>query len=97
MKIEAAIINAKLVLGLQKEFGSFDQYIWQFVNHQTVQNSWKTMQEIPATSVESDKMSSDLKKRGFKFTGSTICYAFMQATGMINDHIIACFRHKELK
>jgi DNA-3-methyladenine glycosylase I len=97
MKIEATVNNARLILGLQKEFGSFDRYIWQFVNHQSIHNSWKTMQEIPATSAESDNMSSDLKKRGFKFTGSTICYAFMQATGLVNDHIINCFRYSELK
>jgi DNA-3-methyladenine glycosylase I len=96
MKIEATITNARLVLTLQKEFGSFDHYIWQFVNYQTIHNSWKTLKEIPATSPESDVMSSDLKKRGFKFAGSTICYAFMQAVGMVNDHLVDCFRYKEL-
>jgi DNA-3-methyladenine glycosylase I len=97
MKIEAAVNNARLVIGVQKEFGSFDRYIWRFVNYQTIHNSWKTMNDIPATSPESNKMSTDLKKRGFKFTGSTICYAFMQAVGMVNDHIVLCFRHAELK
>ena len=97
MKIEAAVNNARLVLQLQKEFGSFNHYIWQFVSHQTIQNTWESIKDIPAISAESDKMSADLKKRGFKFTGSTICYAFMQATGMINDHLISCFRHSELK
>jgi DNA-3-methyladenine glycosylase I len=96
MKIVAAINNAKLILNLQKEFGSFDKYIWQFVNYQTIHNSWNSIRDIPATSPESDKMSIDLRKRGFKFTGSTICYAFMQAVGMINDHVITCFRHGEL-
>jgi DNA-3-methyladenine glycosylase I len=97
MKIEAAINNARLVLMLQKEFGSFDSYIWKFVNYQTIHNSCKTMKDIPATSPESDKMSIDLKKRGFKFTGSTICYAFMQAVGMVNDHIVSCSRYHELR
>jgi len=96
MKIEAAVNNARLVLELQKEFGSFDHYIWQLVNYQTIQNYWSTLKDIPATSMESDKMSADLKKRGFKFAGSTICYAFMQAIGMVNDHLVSCFRHIEL-
>jgi DNA-3-methyladenine glycosylase I len=96
MKIEATINNARLILDLQKEFASFDNYIWKFVNHQTIHNFWKTMGDIPATSPESDAMSLELKKRGFKFTGSTICYAFMQATGMINDHLTECFRYKEI-
>ena len=97
MKIEAAVTNAKLFLKVQDEFGSFDKYIWQFVNHQTIYNKWKSIKEVPATSSESDAMSKDLKKRGFKFCGSTICYAFMQATGMINDHTTGCFRYGELK
>jgi DNA-3-methyladenine glycosylase I len=97
MKIEAAVNNARMVLELQNEFGSFDHYIWKFVNYQTLQNKWGNMQDIPATSPESDKMSIELKKRGFKFTGSTICYAFMQAVGMVNDHILSCFRYNELK
>jgi DNA-3-methyladenine glycosylase I len=97
MKIEAAVSNAKLILQIQQELGSFDRYIWQFVNQQTIHNSRKTMKEIPATSAESDAMSKDLKKRGFKFCGSTICYAFMQATGMVNDHLTQCFRFDEVK
>lgn len=96
LKIKAAISNAKEFLKIQKEFGTFDKYIWQFVNHKTIKNSFKSWEEIPATSKESDIMSKDLKKRGFKFVGSTICYAFMQATGMINDHEITCFRYNEL-
>jgi DNA-3-methyladenine glycosylase I len=97
LKIDAVVKNANLILGLQKEFGSFDNYIWQFVNFQTIHNTWQTIKEIPATSKESDQMSADMKKRGFKFTGSTICYAYMQATGMVNDHLIGCYRHRELK
>ncbi|ROL61674.1 DNA-3-methyladenine glycosylase I [Bacteroidetes/Chlorobi group bacterium ChocPot_Mid] len=97
LKIMATISNAKAFLKIQKEFGSFDKYIWQFTNNKTIQNKFKTMNEIPAQSKESDLMSKDLKKRGFKFVGSTICYAFMQAAGMVNDHTQDCFRHKELK
>jgi DNA-3-methyladenine glycosylase I len=97
MKIEATVFNAGLIMDLQKEFGSFDRFIWKFVNYQTIHNSWKTIHEIPATSPESDEMSKELKKRGFKFTGSTICYAFMQATGMVNDHLTDCFRFKEIQ
>ncbi len=96
LKINASITNAKAFFKVQKEFGSFDDYIWQFTDGKTKQNSWKTIREIPATSKESDKMSKDLKQRGFKFVGSTICYAFMQAAGMVNDHTIKCFRHKQL-
>ena len=83
LKINSAILNAKLFLEVQKEFGSFDRYIWSFVGGKTIKNSWKNMKSIPATTKESDAMSKDLKKRGFKFVGSTICYAFMQATGMV--------------
>ena len=97
LKINATINNAQAFLKVQKEFGTFDKYIWQFVNHKTIINSFKTWKEIPATSKESDTMSKDLKKRGFKFVGSTICYAFMQAAGMVNDHEITCFRYKEIK
>lgn len=97
LKVNAFIVNAQLFLDVQKEFGSFDQYIWQFTDHKVIQNKWKKMEDCPATSPESDAMSKDLKKRGFKFTGSTICYAFMQATGMVNDHMTSCFRYKELK
>ncbi len=95
LKVNGTVTNAKLFMEIQKEFGSFDKYIWQFVGGKTIINKWKTMAECPATTPESDAMSKDLKKRGFKFTGSTICYAFMQATGMVNDHMISCFRYKE--
>jgi len=94
LKIEASITNARLFLDIQEEFGSFDAYIWQFTNGKTIQNRWRSLKTMPSTSDESDAMSKDLKKRGFKFVGSTICYAFMQATGMVNDHTIDCFRHK---
>jgi DNA-3-methyladenine glycosylase I len=97
LKIRSTITNAQLFLKVQQEFGSFDKYIWQFTQHKTQVNTWKTMAEIPATSPESDAMSKDLKKRGFKFVGSTICYAFMQAAGMINDHLVSCFRYEEVK
>ena len=96
LKIAAAVVNAKIFLGLQKEFGSFDRYIWQFVGGQPRVNSPKSMKQVPAQTRESDAMSQDLKKRGFKFVGSTICYAFMQAVGMVNDHIVDCFRYKNL-
>ena len=96
LKIKAAISNARAFLKVQKEFGSFDRYIWSFTDGKTMVNHWRTMDEVPATSRESDAMSKDLKKRGFKFVGSTICYAFMQAAGMINDHLITCFRYKEV-
>lgn len=97
LKINAAITNARAFLQVQKEFGSFDRYIWQFVHGKPIRNSWKTMAEIPSHTPESDVMSKDLKKRGFKFIGPTICYAFMQAVGMVNDHAVDCFRYKELK
>jgi DNA-3-methyladenine glycosylase I len=96
LKIKATISNAACFLKIQKEFGSFCKYIWQFVNGRPVNNSWKTLQEIPARTKESDAMSKDLIKRGFKFAGSTICYAFMQASGMVNDHLVDCFRYKEI-
>jgi DNA-3-methyladenine glycosylase I len=96
LKIEAAIQNAKSFLAVQKEFGSFDKYIWQFTGSQTIKNAWKTMTEIPAQTKESVAMSNDLKKRGFKFVGPTICYAFMQAAGMVNDHIVDCFRYSQV-
>jgi len=96
LKIESAIQNAKFFLAVQKEFGTFDAYIWQFVGDQPKQNAWKTMKQVPAKSPESDAMSDDLKRRGFKFVGSTICYAFMQAVGMVNDHLVGCFRHQEV-
>jgi DNA-3-methyladenine glycosylase I len=94
LKIAATIQNAKLFLEVQKEFGSFDRYIWQFVGGKPKVSKWKTLKEIPAKTIESDAMSKDLKKRGFKFVGSTICYAFMQAVGMVNDHTADCFQYK---
>ena len=96
LKVEATIQNARAFLALQREFGSFDAYIWQFVNGKPKKNAWKTVKEIPSKTAESDAMSRDLIKRGFKFIGSTICYAFMQAIGMVNDHTIDCFRHHEV-
>ncbi len=96
LKILGAIVNAKKFLEMQKEFGSFDRYIWQFTNHKTIKNKFKELRELPAKTKESDAMSSDMKKRGFKFVGSTICYAFMQGAGMVNDHVTTCFRHKEV-
>jgi DNA-3-methyladenine glycosylase I len=96
LKINATITNARAFLQLQKEFGSFDNYIWQFVNGKTIHNSWKKITDIPSRSPESDAMSKDLKKRGFKFVGTTICYAFMQAVGMVNDHVVDCFRYRIL-
>jgi DNA-3-methyladenine glycosylase I len=96
-KIQAAITNARLFLEVQREFGSFDKYIWQFTGHKTKHNNWIARDQIPATSPESDAMSADLRRRGFKFAGSTICYAFMQATGMVNDHETGCWRYKELR
>lgn len=97
LKIRAAISNAKCFLEIQNEYGSFDKYIWQFTNGKTIQNKWKTMSEIPVSTPESDAMSKDLKKRGFKFVGTTICYAFMQAAGMVNDHLVSCFRYDEVR
>lgn len=96
LKIDAAIQNAQAFLAVQKEFGTFDQYIWSFVGGEPKQNAWKSIKEVPAMTAESDAMSKDLKRRGFKFVGSTICYAFMQAVGMVNDHLAGCFRHAEL-
>lgn len=93
LKVQSAITNARAFLKVQAEFGSFDTYIWRFVGGSPIVNHWASMAEVPATTKESDAMSKDLKKRGFTFVGSTICYAFMQATGMVNDHPITCFRH----
>jgi len=95
-KIEATIQNARAFLTIQKEFGSFDAYIWQFVGGKPKKNAWKTIEEVPSRSPESEAMSRDLMKRGFKFVGPTICYAFMQAIGMVNDHTIDCFRYNEI-
>jgi DNA-3-methyladenine glycosylase I len=93
LKIESTISNAEAFLAVQKEFGSFDRYIWQFVEGKQKQNRWKSLKHIPPKTIESDAMSKDLKKRGFRFVGSTICYAFMQAVGMVNDHVVDCFRY----
>lgn len=97
LKIEAAVQNAKMFLAVQDEFGTFDEYIWRFVGNEPKQNAWKSIKEVPGKTSESDAMSKDLKRRGFKFVGSTICYAFMQAVGMVNDHLVGCFRHGELR
>jgi DNA-3-methyladenine glycosylase I len=97
LKIDASILNAQAFLEVQKEFGTFDRYIWSFVGGRPQQNSLKSRSDIRASSPESDAMSKDLKRRGFKFVGTTICYAFMQAVGMVNDHLVDCFRHAELK
>ncbi|MDH4037904.1 MAG: DNA-3-methyladenine glycosylase I [Candidatus Krumholzibacteria bacterium] len=94
LKIESAIDNARAFLDVKKEFGTFDRYVWSFVDGKPVQNKWKGLRELPAKTAVSDTMSKDLKKRGFRFVGSTICYAFMQATGMVNDHTVDCYRHK---
>ncbi len=96
LKIRSAIENAKIFLQVQQEFGSFDAYIWQFVDGAPVQNHWETLDEIPSQTAESARMSKSLKKRGFRFVGPTICYAFMQAVGMVNDHVVGCFRYADL-
>ena len=93
-KVNSAVGNAKAFLLVQQEYGSFDRYIWQFVGGRSIQNAWRDLSQIPATTAESDAMSKDLKRRGFKFVGSTICYAFMQAMGMVNDHTVECFRYQ---
>ena len=97
LKIQSAVINAQKFLDVQDEFGSFDRFIWQFVDGKPRQNKWRKLSDIPASTPESDAMSKELKRRGFKFVGSTICYAHMQATGMVNDHTTNCFRHRELR
>jgi len=96
LKVYAAVNNAKQFLNVQKEFGSFDTYIWRFVNHQPIVNKWKTLKQIPATTNESDALSKDLIKRGFKFVGSTVIYAHMQACGLVNDHLVDCWRYKKV-
>ena len=96
LKIESTIDNAQAFLQVQNEFGSFDTFIWRFVGGTPIQNVRKSMKDVPASTPESDAMSKELKKRGFRFVGSTICYAFMQAVGMVNDHLVDCFRHKEI-
>jgi DNA-3-methyladenine glycosylase I len=95
-KILAAVGNARAFLRVQEALGSFDEYVWRFVDHAPRINRWRSMKQVPASTLQSDAMSRDLKARGFKFVGSTICYAHMQATGMVNDHVTTCFRHAEL-
>jgi DNA-3-methyladenine glycosylase I len=97
LKIDATISNARLFLKVQQEFGSFDAYIWRFVDGKPKQNGWKAHSKVAASTPESDAISKDLRKRGFRFVGSTICYALMQATGLVNDHVVTCFRYAELK
>lgn len=97
LKVKAAVSNAKLFLTIQDEFGSFDDYVWPFVGDKPIVNRWKSMSDVPATTKESDALSKDMKRRGFKFFGSTICYAHMQAVGMVNDHTVDCFRYREIK
>jgi DNA-3-methyladenine glycosylase I len=94
LKIESAVTNAQAFLAVQREFGSFDRYIWRFVGGQPLRNRRRSMKDVPASTPESDAMSKDLKKRGFRFVGSTICYAFMQATGLADDHLVSCYRHR---
>ncbi len=96
LKVNAVITNAKAYLKIKAEYGSFDKYIWQFVDHKPIDNKFETISEVPAKTAISDQMSKDLKKKGFKFVGSTICYAFMQACGMVNDHTKDCFRYDEI-
>jgi len=97
LKVESTVSNARAFLEVRREYGSFNKYIWQFTGGKPRVNRWQSLSEIPATSPESDAMSKDLKGRGFRFVGTTICYAFMQAAGMVNDHLVSCFRYKELK
>jgi len=97
LKIAAAVQNARCFLRVQKEFGSFDRYLWRFVEGQPMQNRWRRLDQVPARTPESDNLSRDLRGRGFTFVGSTICYAFMQAVGMVNDHLTTCFRHSQLR
>lgn len=97
LKVYSARSNARAFIEVQKEFGSFSEYIWSWVSHRPLQNHWKTPKQVPATSAESDALAKDMKKRGFKFAGSTIMYAHMQATGMVNDHTTDCFRHAQIK
>jgi DNA-3-methyladenine glycosylase I len=97
LKVESAVRNAKATLEVQREFGSLDAYLWSFVDGKPITNAWKSLAGIPANTEISDAMSKDLKKRGFNFVGTTICYAFMQATGMVNDHVTTCFRHAECR
>ena len=96
LKVHATVNNAKRFLEVQMEFGTFDKYIWGFVNHKPIVNKWKTLSQAPATTKESDALSKDLIKRGFKFVGSTVIYAHMQASGLVNDHLVDCWRHKKV-
>jgi DNA-3-methyladenine glycosylase I len=96
LKIESAVRNAKAYLSVQEKFGSFDSYLWQFVGGTPIKNAWRKLEEIPAKTPISEKMSRDMKQRGFKFVGPTICYAHMQAVGMVNDHLVTCFRYEEI-
>ena len=97
LKVAATVRNAEAFLEVKKEFGTFDRYVWQFVDGKPLKNRWRRIQDVPARTAESDAMSKDLLKRGFTFVGSTICYAFMQATGMVNDHLVSCFRYRQVK
>jgi DNA-3-methyladenine glycosylase I len=97
LKIAAAVQNARSFLAVRKEYGTFDRYIWQFVGGRTLQNRWHSAVQVPAQTLEADRMSKDLCRRGFKFVGPTICYAFMQAVGLVNDHLVSCFRHREIQ
>jgi DNA-3-methyladenine glycosylase I len=97
LKVESAVVNAQRFLDLQEEFGSFDEFIWRFVEGRPIINTYRKPAEVPARTAQSDAMSKELKTRGFKFVGSTICYAYMQAAGMVNDHLVTCFRHSELR
>ena len=97
LKVESAVSNARLVIDIQERTGSFSDYVWQFTDHQPTQNFFRSMEQIPATTPASDRMSRAMKKDGFKYVGSTICYAYMQATGMVNDHLVSCFRHEECR
>jgi DNA-3-methyladenine glycosylase I len=97
LKVGSVIQNAQSFLSVQQEFGSFDAYVWRFVDGTPTQNKWESLREVPARTPESDALSEDLRRRGFKFVGPTVCYAFMQATGMVNDHLVRCFRYDELR
>lgn len=97
LKVNAAIVNAIAFLKIQQEYGSFDQYIWQFVNGISIQNNWQQFEDVPAQTDASKQMSKSLKQKGFKFVGPTICYAYMQAVGMVNDHTVDCYRHQQIK
>ncbi len=97
LKVASAVANASAFLAVQEEFGSFDAYVWRFVDGGPIRNRWRRLRDVPASTRESETLSRDLKKRGFRFVGATICYAFMQATGMVNDHLTDCFRHSEIR